>query len=202
MDAQERLYREIRENGNHYTFIAVYIVRHTTLGYSGTMRILISILFLTFAMTSMAEVYRSVDENGNVVFTDKPSDGAELIELDELQTIKPPPVGAFKYTPPPAKPKPKYTEVSITSPQDDASIRNNGGNVTVNIATKPVLRRSDNLVLYLDGKEILLGKANAKAFSGLDRGSHQLRAAIKNPDGRILLSSTTVTFHLLRHSVR
>ncbi len=166
------------------------------------MRILISIFCLLVALSATAEVYRSVDENGNVVFTDKPSPDAELIEVDELQTIQPPSVGDFEYTPPPVKPKSKYTEVSITSPQNDAAIRNNGGNVTVNIATKPGLQANDHLVLYLDGKEIMLGKATAKAFSGLDRGSHQLRAAVKDADGRIQLSSSSVTFHLLRQSVQ
>ena len=166
------------------------------------MRILISIFCLLVALSATAEVYRSFDENGNVVFTDKPSPDAELIEVDELQTIQPPSVGDFEYTPPPAKPKSKYTEVSITSPQNDAAIRNNGGNVTVNITTKPGLQANDHLVLYLDGKEIMLGKATAKAFSGLDRGSHQLRAAVKDADGRIALSSSSVTFHLLRQSVQ
>ncbi len=166
------------------------------------MRILISIICLLVAISATAEVYRSVDENGNVVFTDKPSPDAELIEVDELQTIKPPPVGKFKYTPPPAKPKPKYTEVSITSPQHDAAIRDNAGNVTVNISTKPGLQANHHLVLYLDGKEIMLGMATAKAFSGLDRGSHQLRAVVKDADGHIQLSSSSVTFYLLRQSVQ
>jgi len=47
----------------------------------------------------------------------------------------------------------------------------------------------------------MLGKSTAKAFNNLDRGSHQLRAAIKDANDRILLSSRSVTFHLLRHSV-
>ena len=187
---------------NLMTFMQVYIVRFITLGYPETMRTLLTMLCLTLAMTTAAEVYRSVDENGNVLFTDQPSPDAELIEVDELQTIKPPPIGDFEYTPPPAKPKPKYSNISITSPQHDASIRDNGGNVTVNITTQPGLRANDNLVLYLDGKEILLGKSTAKAFSSLDRGSHQLRAVIKDDSGRIQLSSQSVTFHLLRQSVR
>ena len=148
----------------------------------------------------MAEVYRSVDENGNVVFTDQPSPDAELIEIDELQTIPAPSSGDFEYTPPPAKPRPKYTSVTITSPEHDLPIRNNSGNVTVTIATEPALRGSDELVLILDGKEIILGQATAKAFNAMDRGSHQLRAIIRDGSGRILQSSESVTFHLLRHS--
>ncbi|MFT5133519.1 MAG: hypothetical protein ACI9SC_001991 [Gammaproteobacteria bacterium] len=164
------------------------------------MRILISLLCLLLSITLGAEIYRSVDEEGNVVFTDQPSDDAELIDVRELQTIKPPPVGAFKYTPPPSEPKPKYTTLSITSPLHDATIRDNAGNVTVNISASPSVGGEDKLVLYLDGNEILLGKSTAKAFTGLDRGSHQLRAVIKDPNERIQISSPSVTFHLLRAS--
>jgi len=148
----------------------------------------------------MAEVYRSVDKNGNVVFTDQPSPDAELIEIDELQTIEAPSTGNFKYTPPPQKPKPNYSSVKITSPEHDLAIRDNSGNVTVTVATQPQLRAYDELVLILDGQEIVLGKATAKAFEALDRGSHQLRALIRDSSGRILQSSQSVTFHLLRHS--
>ena len=165
------------------------------------MRIFITLFCLMFSFHLGAEIYRSVDEAGNVIFTDKPSADAKLIEVDELQTIKPPPVGKFKYTPPPVKRAEKYTEINITSPVHDIAIRDNGGNVTVNIATTPGVRGGDNLYLYLDGKEILLGRATAKAFTGLDRGTHQLRTVIKDGDGRILLSSTSVSFHLLRASV-
>ena len=166
------------------------------------MRILFLIAGMLLALSGTAEVYRSVDKDGNVVFTDQPSEGAEVIEIDELQTIKPPAAGKFEYTPPPAKPRPKYSELSITSPAHDLAIRDNGGNVTVTIASTPNLRIGDVLYLYLDGKEIELGNATSKSFTSLDRGTHQLRAVIKSSDGRILLSSKSVTFHLLRQSVR
>ena len=158
-----------------------------------------TILFL-IALGVSAEVYRSVDENGNVVFTDKPSPGAETIELDEVQTINvpPPPDIDFERKKQPEK---AYTEVSILSPQNDQAIRNDAGNVTVNVGVKPALQPSDNLVLYLDGKEIMLRKATAKAFSGLDRGTHTVRAAVKDANGTVQMGSSTVSFHLLRNSV-
>ena len=178
----------------------VYIVRFTTLGYSGTMKLFVTTLCMIFSFTLAAEVYRSVDENGNVIFTDQPSPDAELIELDELQTIDAPTRGDFEYTPPPEKPAPRYSAVTIISPQHDLAIRDNAGNVTVNISTQPDLRSSDELVLYMDGKEIILGKSTAKAFTALDRGTHQLRAVIRDINGRILQSSPSVAFHLLRES--
>ena len=164
------------------------------------MRLFITTLCLIFSLALTAEVYRSVDKNGNVVFTDQPSPDAELIELDELQTIDAPTRGNFEYTPPPEKPAPRYSAVTIISPQNDLAIRDNAGNVTVNIATQPDLRSSDELVLFMDGKEIILGKSTAKAFTALDRGTHQLRAAVRDANGRILKSSPSVVFHLLRQS--
>lgn len=165
------------------------------------MRLIFIALFALLATTSMAEVYRSVDENGNPVFTDQPGPDAELVELEELQTIKPPPVEGFKYTPPPAEPKARYSELNIVSPQHDVAIRDNGGNVNVKVLSAPRVRGSDSLILYLDGKETIMGNTGTKSFTALDRGSHQLRAVIKNTEGRILISSPSVTFHLFRTSV-
>jgi hypothetical protein len=65
----------------------------------GLMRILITIICLLLTLSLSAEIYRSVDENGNVVFEDTPSPNSELINVDELQTIKPPLAGKFQYTP-------------------------------------------------------------------------------------------------------
>ena len=152
------------------------------------------------ASVASAEVYRSVDEDGNVVFSDKPSPGSETIELDEVQTIEVPPPPRMDFTPK-EKPAPRYTEVAILSPSNDEAIRNDGGNVTVNISVKPGLKPNDKVVLYLDGSEIDLGNGLARAFTGLDRGTHTLRAAVKDANGKEQKSSSTSTFHLLRNSV-
>ncbi|NKB36595.1 MAG: DUF4124 domain-containing protein [Gammaproteobacteria bacterium] len=165
------------------------------------MRILISTLCLLLATALSAEVYRSVDEEGNVVYTDQASPDAEVIQVDELQTISPPaPSRAFKYEKKSEKAK-KYSQISITSPQHDMAIRDNSGSVTVSVSVTPVLGLGHSLVLYFDGKESLLGAATSKTFTNVDRGSHQLRAAVKNAEGRILISSKSVTFHLQRQSL-
>ncbi len=161
-------------------------------------RILTVLLLMTLGVS--AEVYRSVDEDGNVVFSDKPGPGAEAIELDEVQTIKVPPPPRMDFSPK-KKPSQRYTEVAIQSPQNDEAIRNDGGDVTVNISVKPGLNANDSVVLYLDGREIDLGGGLSKAFSGLDRGTHTLRAVVKDANGKELKSSSTSTFHLLRNSV-
>ena len=76
------------------------IVRITTLGYAWSYANFNNHnLFAANTVSLSAEIYRSVDENGNVVFEDTPSPNSELINVDELQTIKPPLAGKFQYTP-------------------------------------------------------------------------------------------------------
>ena len=164
------------------------------------MRFKIFTILVLLAVAASAEVYRSVDEQGNVTFTDKPGPGAEPIEIKEAQTVRIPPAPDIDYSPKKEPEKP-YTEVTILSPQNDQAIRDDAGSVTVNVGVKPGLQPADNMVLFLDGKEIMLGKAMAKAFSGLDRGTHTVRAAVKDANGKVQQSSSTVSFHLLRNSV-
>ena len=50
------------------------------------MRLIISLILLANMGSVVAEtVYKTVDENGNIIFTDKPSKNAEEIKLQKLQ---------------------------------------------------------------------------------------------------------------------
>jgi len=70
----------------------------------------------------------------------------------------------------------------------------------VSVSVKPALNTGDTVVLYLDGKEYAIGTGNSFTLNGVERGTHQLRAAVRDPNGKILDSSPTTTFHLLLHS--
>ena len=71
-----------------------------------TMRLLTLSLLILFMPAGHADVYRSVDENGNIVYSDQPSEGAEKIEVKDAQTINLPAAGPFKYQPPPTRRRP------------------------------------------------------------------------------------------------
>jgi len=166
-----------------------------------TMRYLTLSLLILFMPAVHADVYRSVDENGHVVYSDKPSEGAVKIEVKDAQTIKLPSAGPFKYQPPPKKAPPRYSSVAISSPGNDESIRQNTGDVTVQISVSPGLRPGDVISLLMDGKEVASGPASSVTMKNVDRGSHTLQSRVLGSDGRTWASSETVTFHLLRHSV-
>lgn len=165
------------------------------------MRYLLFCLLLPVLAPAHADIYRSVDKDGNVVFSDQPSEGAKKIEVQDAQTIKLPPAGKFKYQPPATPPAPRYTGVAVVQPADDQPVRQNDGNITVQVSVTPALKSGDVVSLLMDGKEVASGPATSFTLKNVDRGSHTLQARVQGSDGKVWSSSTSVTFHLLRHSI-
>ena len=66
------------------------------------MRAVILILSLVLATTAAGQVYRSVDENGKVTYSDAPSSGAKKIHVAPIQTYVNPAVGQGAKKPTPA----------------------------------------------------------------------------------------------------
>ena len=168
--------------------------------YAETMRyfILIGLWFFSLAVVAQ-QVYRSVDAEGNVIFSDEETEGAEEVVIPETQTLPPLSDGNFKYTPAKEPKKEEYTVLEIVSPGNDQAIRENSGNITVKVSVSPRLVRSDKLVLYMDGKEVGVSSGTSFSLTNVDRGTHTLRAVIKGPEDRIRKSSASVTFHMLRY---
>jgi hypothetical protein len=159
---------------------------------------------LTLSAAASAEVYRIVDEDGNVTFTDQPRPGAERLRVAPVPTYRAPklpsPTGA-EDTPVETV---KYQSVRIAQPEDDLAIRDNAGNVTVSVTTDPALvtAQGHRIQLYLDGEK--QGKPTTSTmftFSNLDRGTHTLVAAVVDDKGKELARSQPSTFHLLRAAV-
>jgi len=172
------------------------------MAYARNMRLFLYSVLIFMTSAASAEIYRSVDENGNVIFSDTPSEGAEKIEVKEAQTVDAPSTEPFRYEPPPGEPPPRYQAVTISSPQNDQSIRANAGNVSVSMSVTPGLRRGDRLVLLMDGKQVASGSSTSVSMKNVDRGTHTLRARVIGRDGKTLASSDPVTFHLQRHSIQ
>ena len=154
-----------------------------------------------------ADVYKSVDPSGNIIYSDKPSPNAEKIELGELPTIpalKMDSVGAplsdgdEEQAPTPVE----YKQLEITSPANDTAFRMEADNLTipVTVSVDPPLFTSDTIVLQVDGKEYASGKGPGFQVNNVERGTHELRAIVTGPGGRTLVSSASTTFHVLLHS--
>ena len=154
-----------------------------------------------------AAVYKSVDEDGNVTFSDTPSPGAEEIEIKEVPTV-PSRVPNTDFSSDDgnegrnAEPGSRYDNIAIVSPENDTAIRNNAGSLSVSVSIQPALAQSHQVVLFMDGTEAARSRSPVFQFSNVDRGTHTLTAAIVDGDGNELIRSDSVSFTLHRHSVQ
>ena len=172
------------------------------------MRFVVVFLALTAAANTSAAVYKWVQPDGSVVYSDRaPDENAAPAELPALQEIKMPP------PPPPSTPsassngpsaqtaRQAYTNLAITAPADNSAFHNNAGQITVKLALAPGLQQGDSIVILLDGKEVGQGTSTALSLSNVDRGTHTLQASVKNADGTTMISSSPVSFTLHKTSV-
>jgi hypothetical protein len=163
---------------------------------------------ILLAYPGYAEVYRWTDDNGQVHFSDRPHEGAEQIEIQDVQTFSAPPVrrstGSATETENASESSFRYELLAITRPAQEEVLWNLEGQLDVAIQLSPGMQRGHNLKLYLDGQlveGIRPGSTQAK-ISGVNRGVHNLRAAVVDRNGSNLIQSDTVTFSVQQTSVQ
>lgn len=166
------------------------------------MKIRLLPLLLALPLTVSAEVFRTVDEHGNVTFSDQPSKNAERVKLPPVPTYSAPPAPPITAgAPEQSDPDDIYKSMRITSPENDAAVRENSGNLTVSLALQPGLSNAQGhrIQVYLNGSPV--GEPGATtnfSLTNLDRGTHTLNAAVLDGKGRTLIESDIVTFHMMR----
>lgn len=166
-----------------------------------------TLLLLLISLAVQAEVYRSVDREGNVIFSDTSTDNAEKIELQQSYTYSPPVIIDLADDEPPPPPieitVPNYTLV-ITSPSQNETIRENAGNITIDSSVTPPINtdRGDKLIFSLDGKlKSDAQDATSYTFTNVDRGSHIAVVSVIDNTGNVIKTSKSILFHLQRSVV-
>jgi len=163
-------------------------------------------LLLLIPLAAPAATFKCVDDQGKTEYSDKPCPGGEEVKLPALSTFDAPEV--------PQRQRAEGDDadeaatanysVRITSPEHEASFFSNDGSVNVSISVEPQLRSGDQLMLYVGGTlspdSPLAGTSSA--LTGLDRGTHALRATVVDQDGKQLASSSTIQFHLSQQTAR
>ncbi|HSC67930.1 MAG TPA: DUF4124 domain-containing protein [Cellvibrio sp.] len=165
--------------------------------------ILIIILLLTQAVA--ADVYKTVDKNGRVIYTDKPQNGkAEKIELRETNTV------------PGAQPLPQSTpidfynsqpaalnyKINILSPRADVTIPVGQRDLAIAISLNPALQEGHLLVYFMNGELLEETTANNIILKDVPRGTHTLVVEAIDADGRSLGTSAPVVVNVIRPNVK
>ncbi len=182
--------------------------------------ILVILTALFSGVVQADKIYRTVDENGNVVFSDLPpankqssSDAPQKSETKQAE-IEVEPVNTYESAV--ATPRQEYSGESkpstraayyqvldIMQPSPDESLRDNAGNVTIIAAVQPDMRSDHSLQLVMDGTESgASAEGNSISLGNVDRGTHTISLRIVDRGGNVLIESDPVTFHLQRYSIQ
>jgi hypothetical protein len=172
------------------------------------MRSLLILAGLAMSLTASAqEIYRWVDKDGVVHFSDQPgADDAVLIKVVEPSSFEPDESadGGEDASPssaaePPADEFPAYRGLSITSPTPDQVFFGADAVVTATAELDGTLRPDHSVVFFLNGNRQEAAGLGAE-FTNLARGSYFLRASILDAAGKPVISSQQITFHVRQPS--
>lgn len=170
-------------------------------------------LFLTAAVTSamialpaQAEVYRQVDANGNVTFTDEPGDNAERVNVKPVTTITMPKPETVKRQldedDESIGDQDAYESVSFTSPTDDEAFHSGSGNVQFQVTSTPGLRQGHQFEITMDGTPVGQTRSGSVTVNNVFRGTHNASVNVIGPDGERIYTGDSISFTVHRPSVQ
>ena len=172
--------------------------------------ILLVILLLSPTAFAQGDIYKVVDKDGNVTFTDQaPNDAAQPLDLPPLSVIETdiqvpetPAAGTAADEPKPPtirQLKKQFRDFKITRPQPEETFWGTANSVVVSWGSSQPIPQNMSARLFVDG-----AGQDAPAKGGvtltLDRGEHQVYAQLRDEQNRRIATTDTVTFFVKQHS--
>jgi hypothetical protein len=155
-----------------------------------------------------ADVWRWVDDDGVVHFSDTPREGAELVDVS--QSSRSTGARVYRNTAPEGSSDDdatapeqafKYESLSISSPGAEETLWNIEGTLSVSLSLSPGLQSGHQVRVYLNGEPRMV---NSTSFT-LDevyRGVHNIQAEVLDATGRLMIRSTSNRFYVQQNTLR
>ncbi len=167
-------------------------------------RSLVTVVAVLAMSAAATPVYKTVDGNGNVSYSDLPDIGAQTQELElppvNIQLALPPSPAAEEL---PAATAPPEYRLRIDWPEPDTTIPPGQLEVEARLQIEPALAPAHRVQWLVDDEP--QGEpttATALVLTQLTRGSHQLRAVVIDGVGAVCAQSEPVTIHVRRASAK
>jgi hypothetical protein len=157
-----------------------------------------------------AQVYKTVDKDGNVTYTDRPpGDGAKPMDLPPLSVIETPDYGktarqkaeeaeaAGEEKEVPLRTlRNRFRDFAIISPLQEESVWRPDGPVSVAWSSSNQLVEGMTVHIFLDGQLQANTTAPMIPVNGLERGEHTVTATIKDARNRTVATAEPITFFI------
>lgn len=175
-----------------------------------TKALLFSTLLALAATGASAQIYRVVDEDGRVTYTDTPpgdeasqetrKSTSEKLSLPSIN-IQPGTEIAPREASDDGDQVSGYRYVAIAAPEDDTTIPPGQLEVSVQVAMEPDLKPGHRVLLHYNDEPHGEPTTSTRfVLSELIRGSYPIRAEILDQEGTVVAASEPVTLHVKRHS--
>lgn len=173
---------------------------------------LVSAATVTTVNVHATPIYKTVDEEGNVTFTDSPPANQES-EKVELR-----PINTQRATPPPPKPEAAnaktresdyeeeqaattpYTVNRLVRPLEGSTVPTGQLEVPVRMNLVPALQEGHSIVFYHnESAENPPGRSTSTTLRNLTRGQHTIYAEVWDAHGKVVAKTQKVTFYVQRY---
>lgn len=182
-------------------------------GMIGTLFILM-LLFVAApaAYAASGEIYKIVDEDGNVTYTDqRPSSDAQPVDLPELSVVEtdiqvpqadqPAASTEGEAKPPtPRELRRQFSDFRIIQPAQEETFWGTANSVVVSWGSAQSAPPELSARLFVDGEARDVPVSGSVTLT-LDRGEHQVYAELLDGRKRRIVTTDTVTFFVKQHSV-
>jgi hypothetical protein len=172
--------------------------------------LLVLLVALAPVVAAATEVYRWVDDEGIVHYSDRPQEGAETVMLSDAQTFSTPARRAggdgraTAQSDAAGEQAPAYARLEIVNPKQEEVLWNIGGQLDVSLRAQPRIQAGHTVFLIMDGREVQRlprGRLQAR-LSDVYRGTHTLHAEVRDGGGRTIATSASIQFTVQQTSIQ
>ncbi len=159
---------------------------------------------LAFVNTAGAVLYKGVDAQGNVVYSDKPFDAAEKFTPPPISVMDAAKAKVEETKAVEEKPAEfKYINFDIASPKNNQTFQN-VFDVMVSLKIRPELNAAENhrIWMLVNGKPVIKNiQSSSFKIEGLERGANKLQAQIRDENGKVVVRTRTTVIFVHQASV-
>lgn len=184
------------------------LVRHWAFGGPAMRAVCLVAILLLASSATATELWRWVDDNGVVHYSDRPVPGAEKVIVSGAQTFSAPSVAPSRSDDEEqedgtAGSDGGYQRFAIASPDSEETLWNIEGRLNVSLDVRPAIRGNHELRVFLDGQAVEVpAAATSFTLGNVFRGEHTVRASIVDENGREVAATDPVTFYVRQTSLQ
>lgn len=162
------------------------------------------ILSLSLSLPVNGEIFKTVDKNGRVVYTDVPpaNSNAKAIELPTLNTLPPEKIGDHATVNGTTAHVDYVYTISLTSPSNGTTLMPDERNLTMTVSLNQPLQPGYFINYLMDGSVITKSTEATYTLVEPPRGEHKISATVTDENDKPIAESESVGVIVMRPMVK